>query len=70
MGERVCAVVVPRQRNMTITIEAIQIHCRTAGLSIFKWPERVHCVECLPRNPVGKVMRSALAEMLERREWK
>lgn len=66
MGERVCAVVVPRQRNKSITIEGIRTHCRTAGLSIFKWPERVHCVECLPRNAIGKVVRSALAEMLER----
>ena len=68
MGERICAVVVPRQRNTTITIEAIQTHCRTAGLSIFKWPERVHCVDSLPRNAMGKVVRSALAEMLERHE--
>jgi acyl-CoA synthetase (AMP-forming)/AMP-acid ligase II len=67
MGERVCAVVVPKQQDQAITIESIQAHCRTAGLSIFKWPERVQCVASLPRNPVGKVVRSALVEMLEQR---
>ena len=65
LGERICAVVVPRAPNTTITLESIQSVFRNAGMAIFKWPERVRVVDALPRNAVGKVLRSALTHVAE-----
>jgi non-ribosomal peptide synthetase component E (peptide arylation enzyme) len=65
LGERVCAVVVPRP-GVTITLESIQTLFRNAGMAIFKWPERVRSVDALPRNAVGKVLRGELTGVAER----
>jgi acyl-CoA synthetase (AMP-forming)/AMP-acid ligase II len=65
LGERVCAVVVPRP-GVTITLESIQTLFRDAGMAIFKWPERVRSVDALPRNAVGKVLRGELTGVAER----
>ena len=65
LGERVCAVVVPRPA-IAITLESIQSLFRDAGMAIFKWPERVRSVDALPRNAVGKVLRGELTGVAER----
>jgi cyclohexanecarboxylate-CoA ligase len=62
LGERVCAVVVPKP-GREVTVESLQKYFRERGLAVFKWPERVRAVERLPRNPVGKVVRAAVAEL-------
>lgn len=66
MGERICAVVVPRA-GATPTLEQVRAHFAAAGLAVFKRPERVEIVPQLPRNPVGKVIRSDLAKLVEGR---
>lgn len=66
LGERICAVIVPRKRGAEVSLESIQDFFRGAGLAMFKCPERVRCVEVLPRNAGGKVVRSALASIAER----
>ncbi len=63
MGERICAVVVPRA-GAAPTLESVRAHFAAAGLALFKCPERLQFVEQLPRNSVGKVVRSELAKML------
>jgi non-ribosomal peptide synthetase component E (peptide arylation enzyme) len=63
MGERICAVVVPKP-GMQPTLDEVRAHFATAGLALFKHPERIQLVEQLPRNSVGKVVRSELAGML------
>jgi acyl-CoA synthetase (AMP-forming)/AMP-acid ligase II len=62
MGERICAIVVPRP-GATLTLEAVRAHFARAGLATFKYPERLLCVEQLPRNSVGKLVRGDLARM-------
>jgi cyclohexanecarboxylate-CoA ligase len=62
LGERICAVVVPKP-GRTVTVEALQVHFRSRGLAVFKWPERVRIVERLPRNPVGKVVRADVSRI-------
>lgn len=64
MGERICAVVVPRP-GANITLEEICAHFGAAGLAIFKLPERLRIVSQLPRNSVGKVLRGELAKLVE-----
>ena len=66
MGERICAIVVPRAGAQP-TLEAVREHFAAAGLAVFKRPERLEIVPQLPRNPVGKVIRSDLAKLVEER---
>jgi non-ribosomal peptide synthetase component E (peptide arylation enzyme) len=59
MGERICAVVVPRA-GAQITLEQLAAHFEGRGAAAFKRPERLRVVTQLPRNPVGKVIRGEL----------
>jgi len=59
MGERICAVVVPRPGS-EVTLEQLAAHFASRGVAVFKQPERVRAVAALPRNPVGKVVRAEL----------
>jgi acyl-CoA synthetase (AMP-forming)/AMP-acid ligase II len=59
MGERICAVVVP-QPGSDVTLEQLAAHFASRGVAVYKQPERVRAVAALPRNPVGKVVRSEL----------
>ncbi|MDZ7885111.1 MAG: class I adenylate-forming enzyme family protein [Mycobacterium sp.] len=60
-GERVCAVVVPAPGVM-VDLAVLADHCRAHGLSRYKNPERIEFVDALPRNPTGKVLKTALRE--------
>lgn len=64
LGERVCAVVVPIA-GRTVTLGSIVAHCEREGLAAFKWPERLVIVEALPRNPLAKVQRAVLRDVVE-----
>ena len=65
LGERVCAIVAPKKPGARVSLESIQDLFRETGLAMFKWPERIRCVEALPRNAVGKVVRAALVPIAE-----
>src|SRR5690606_35629912 len=54
LGERVCIVVVPRDRENPPTLDAILAYLRGAGLAVYKLPEFIEYRQELPRNPVGK----------------
>ena len=60
LGERVCAVVVPRPGRQ-VTLESLRSHFGARGITPIKWPERLRIVRELPRNPVGKIVRSEIA---------
>jgi cyclohexanecarboxylate-CoA ligase len=60
-GERVCAVVVPASVD-GVSLESLVQHCRSQGLSHYKYPERLVIVETLPRNQFGKVIKKDLRE--------
>jgi acyl-CoA synthetase (AMP-forming)/AMP-acid ligase II len=64
MGERICAVIVPKP-GITPTLDGVRAHFARVGLALFKHPERLHVVEQLPRNSVGKVVRNDLSRMLD-----
>lgn len=61
-GERVVAVVVPRE-GAPLTLEAVQAHCR-GKLGGFKIPKQLIVVDALPRNPSGKVLKRVLRDQL------
>jgi acyl-CoA synthetase (AMP-forming)/AMP-acid ligase II len=60
-GERVCAVVVPASVD-DVSLESLVQHCRSQGLSHYKYPERLVIVDTLPRNQFGKVIKKDLRE--------
>ncbi len=62
LGERICAVLVPRPGTQP-TLESVCQHFQSAGVAIFKHPERLRIVEQLPRNSVGKVLRGELQKI-------
>jgi cyclohexanecarboxylate-CoA ligase len=60
-GERVCAVVVPTSAD-GVSLESLVQHCRSRGLSRYKYPERLMIVDTLPRNQFGEVIKKDLRE--------
>ncbi|HEX4094269.1 MAG TPA: AMP-binding protein [Trebonia sp.] len=59
LGERVCAVVVPRP-GFTFDVEQARAHFAAAGAARQKTPEVVVLVDELPRTPSGKVRKDVL----------
>ncbi|MET7328889.1 class I adenylate-forming enzyme family protein [Nonomuraea sp. NPDC005650] len=57
LGERVCAVVVPKGE---IDLESVVAFLRGRGIASYKLPERLEIVDALPRNPLGKVLKREL----------
>ncbi len=67
MGERVCAVIVPRN-GAQLTLDALTAFLKRRGLARFKHPEQLVSVGALPLNPAAtKVDKRALKEMVLRR---
>ena len=63
LGERACAVVVPRP-GQSVTLEEIVAYLRNLGIATFKLPERLEIREELPRNPLGKILKRELRDEL------
>ena len=61
-GERVCAVVVPKDPAAPLTFDAMVAYAREQGLMTQKLPERLELVDVLPRNPTGKVLKFELRD--------
>ncbi len=59
MGERTCVFAVPKAGE-TLTLEGIVEFMRKAGVATYKLPERLEVVKAIPRNPVGKILKSQL----------
>lgn len=62
-GQIVAAAVVLRSGESAAP-EDFSEYCRTR-LATFKKPERVHILEELPRNPLGKILRNDLRKLFE-----
>jgi len=67
LGEKVCAFVVLRP-NESLTLDEIRDFMRDSQLAVYKWPEKIVVVEQIPRNPVGKVLKSVLRDELRKLE--
>ncbi len=65
LGERACAVVVPRPGEAVSLTEVVEF-LRGLGIATFKLPERLELRDELPRNPLGKILKRELREELRR----
>lgn len=63
LGERICAVVVPKQGE-SVDLADIVRYLEELQVARIKLPEKLLLVEQLPRNPLGKVLRPALRELV------
>nr|WP_279347120.1 AMP-binding protein [Govania unica] len=60
LGERVCAVVVPKP-GQDITLPELVDYLQSKQMAVYKLPERLMTMPALPRNALGKVVRRTLA---------
>jgi len=63
MGEKVALFAV-MENGGTLSLADVLAFCDTHGLARFKWPERLILCEALPRTPLSKLDRKALAGQL------
>lgn len=63
LGEKACAVVAPKP-DQTVTLDEIVDHLKAKDVAVYKLPEKLLTVEALPRNPVGKVLKRDIREMV------
>ncbi|WP_433060181.1 class I adenylate-forming enzyme family protein [Dactylosporangium sp. CS-033363] len=61
LGERVCAVVVPRD-GAELDLPGLVEFLKEKRIASYKLPERLELRPALPRNPVGKVLKRSLRE--------
>jgi acyl-CoA synthetase (AMP-forming)/AMP-acid ligase II len=64
LGEKVCAVVVPRA-DAALSLDDIAGYLRdTKKVAVYKLPQRLVVLDRLPRSPAGKVMKAQLRELV------
>jgi acyl-CoA synthetase (AMP-forming)/AMP-acid ligase II len=68
LGEKICACIVPADPEAAPSLADICQHLLDRGIAKFKLPERLQVFDTLPRNPMGKVVRSDLQAALEQQE--
>lgn len=66
MGERTCVFAVPKT-GQKVDLEELKIFMTGLGVAVYKLPERLELIEVIPRNPVGKILKSVLREELKKR---
>lgn len=64
LGERVCLVVVPRDADDPPSLDDVLAHLREIGLAVYKLPERIEYMTELPRNPVGKLLKRDIRQVV------
>ena len=65
LGERVCAVVVPREAPPTLA--ELRDHLKGLGMAAQYWPDRLELVGEMPMTSTGKIQKFVLAEQLQAR---
>jgi cyclohexanecarboxylate-CoA ligase len=61
--DEVCAVVVPEGEPPTLA--ALRDHLEREQVTIDSWPDRLEIMSGLPRNELGKILRSAVRKAIE-----
>jgi acyl-CoA synthetase (AMP-forming)/AMP-acid ligase II len=64
LGEKICACVVPLPGEDVPTLATICDYLLEHGIAKFKLPERIEIMSALPRNPMNKVVRTALQDAI------
>ena len=68
LGEKICACLVLQPDAAAPSIESLQAYLLEQGFAKFKLPERIEVFDALPRNPLGKVQRFSLQDLVSGKE--
>jgi acyl-CoA synthetase (AMP-forming)/AMP-acid ligase II len=63
LGEITCAVVVPKP-GQEVTLDEVIAALKAKDVAVYKLPEKLVSISALPRNPVGKVLKRSIREMI------
>lgn len=63
LGERICILVIPKPGE-TVTLDEINEFLKTHDIAKYKYPEVLKVIDSLPRNPLGKVIKRDIRDML------
>lgn len=63
LGEKVAAALVLKPES-SMSLEQLRTYLQEQGLAKFKWPEKLIILGQLPRNPMNKVVRSQINDLL------
>lgn len=63
LGERVCAVVTPTQGAKPELHTLCKYLSEEKSVAVYKLPQRLILLDSMPRNPAGKILKTALREM-------
>ena len=66
LGEKVCVYIVPRTEEKP-NLEDIKSFMKDKGIAVYKIPERIEIIAAIPRNPVGKILKSGLREDIRKK---
>ena len=64
LGERTCVFVVAKPGE-SLDMPEIKAFMAEQGVASYKWPERLELLESIPRNPTGKILKTALRKQLK-----
>jgi acyl-CoA synthetase (AMP-forming)/AMP-acid ligase II len=65
MGERIGAAIVAKPGE-TITLDDLTSYLKEQGMAVFKLPEKLLCLDELPHNATGKVVRREVKEIFDK----
>jgi len=66
LGEKMCVYVVPMPEEQLV-LEDLTSHMAELGIAKYKFPERLEIVDVIPRNPVGKILKSELRDDIRKK---
>lgn len=66
LGERTCVYVVPRGGE-NVSLHDLTSYMKEKGVAVYKLPERLELIDAIPRNPVGKILKSVLREDIKKK---
>ncbi|MDA8335909.1 MAG: class I adenylate-forming enzyme family protein [Peptococcaceae bacterium] len=66
LGEKVLVFIVPGP-EATVDLAGAVDFMKKKGVAVYKLPERLEVIDGIPRNPVGKIVKSVLRDEIRRR---
>ncbi|MFV0248795.1 MAG: class I adenylate-forming enzyme family protein [Tenacibaculum sp.] len=63
LGEKI-AIFIVKNKHEAISLEDITTHLKTKNIASYKLPEKLIITQAIPKNPLGKILRKQLRELV------
>jgi len=50
-----------------VVLDDLTSFMKEKGMAVYKLPERMEIIDAIPRNPVGKILKSVLREDIKKK---